>query len=121
MYTDGGSVPRPLRALKNYSPWGYAPAFIVHDWLFYMQNCKIAGFDEWTVEEAARVMSEVMKTMMESDDFDFGDRQTVYLMYLAVQTEPARQAWNSNRCTRPPSDKADFVWIPDAVFEISTD
>lgn len=32
--TDGGSIPRPIRAFKHYSPWGYAPAFIVHDWIY---------------------------------------------------------------------------------------
>jgi hypothetical protein len=34
MLTDGGSIPRPLWILRSYSPWGYAPAFVVHDWLY---------------------------------------------------------------------------------------
>jgi hypothetical protein len=34
MLTDGGSIPRVFWVLRNYSPWGYGPAFIVHDWLF---------------------------------------------------------------------------------------
>lgn len=117
MYTDGGSIPRPLRALKNYSPWGYAPAFIVHDWLFYMQDCELPGNEDYTVQEAALIMSEVMKTMMEDPSFDYGDKQTVYLMYLAVQTAPAKAAWNDHTCTELPDDADSIRW--DAIFEIS--
>ena len=101
MFTDGGSIPRAFWVLKNYSPWGYGPAFIVHDWLFHMQNCKLPGYEKYSVGEAATIMSEVMKTMMESPGFDYGSKTTVYLMYQAVQTEPARDAWNDGPCVTP--------------------
>ena len=42
MPTDGGSIPRVLWGLSNFSPWGYAPGYMVHDWLFVahkLQNC----------------------------------------------------------------------------------
>ena len=26
IYTDGGSIPRPLWVVRSYSPWGFAPA-----------------------------------------------------------------------------------------------
>lgn len=39
MYTDGGSIPRVARAFKGFSPWGYAPAYIVHDWIFFGRHC----------------------------------------------------------------------------------
>src|SRR5262245_53900835 len=39
LITDGGSIPRPMWVFRNYSPWGYAPAFIVHDWIFYTKHC----------------------------------------------------------------------------------
>ena len=101
MSTDGGSIPRPFWVLKNYSPWGYGPAFIVHDWLFHMKNCKLPGYEKYSVEEAATIMSEVMKTMMETPDFNYGSKTTVYLMYQAVQTQPARDAWNEGPCVTP--------------------
>jgi len=41
MYTDGGSVPRLFWNVPGYSPWGYAPAYIVHDWLFHAHHCAI--------------------------------------------------------------------------------
>lgn len=116
MVTDGGSIPRPLWVLRNYSPWGYGPAFIVHDWLFYQQDCQLPGADEWTLEEAALVMSEVMKTMMESPDFDYGDKFTVYSMYKAVQTPPARAAWNDHEC---PEFDPQADWQPSVRFVVS--
>ena len=64
MYTDGGSIPRPFQVFRSYSPWGYAPAFIIHDWLFHAKHCKIPGHEKYDVEDAAWIMSEVMKTMM---------------------------------------------------------
>jgi hypothetical protein len=57
MWTDGGSIPRPLWVFKNYSPWGYGPAFIVHDWLFHMQDCELPGYKKYDLETAAAIMS----------------------------------------------------------------
>ena len=48
MLTDGGSIPRPFWVFKNFSPWGYGPAFIVHDWFFHMQNCKLPGHERYS-------------------------------------------------------------------------
>ena len=115
MFTDGGSIPRAFRVLKNYSPWGYGPAFIVHDWLFHMQNCKVPGYEKYSLEEAATIMSEVMKTMMESPGFDYGSKTTVYLMYEAVQTQPARDAWRDGRCVTP---DLQFLSVPDEVLVV---
>jgi hypothetical protein len=40
MYTDGGSVPTVFWALPGFSPWGYGPAYIIHDWLFEQHHCR---------------------------------------------------------------------------------
>jgi hypothetical protein len=85
MYTDGGSIPRPLWAIRSYSPWGYAPAFIFHDWLFEVKHCKYSGYESLTVEDAALVMSEVMKTMMLDPKHGFVDKLTMYATYEAVK------------------------------------
>lgn len=115
-YTDGGSIPRAFWALKNYSPWGYGPAFIVHDWLFHMQDCEISNWKNYDIEEAALVMSEVMKTLMESPEFNYGDKTTVYLMNKAVQSPPAQKAWNDKKCQLAPAPEADS-WRPDTRVE----
>jgi hypothetical protein len=78
MYTDGGSIPRPLWALPAYSPWGYAPAFVVHDWLFDRKHCDDPTYASYTVTDAAWVMSEVMKTMIEGRGAQPGDKTAVY-------------------------------------------
>lgn len=39
IYTDGGSIPQALRSVTGLSPWGYRPAYIVHDWLFVAHHC----------------------------------------------------------------------------------
>lgn len=101
MLTDGGSIPRPLWAFRSYSPWGYAPAFIVHDWLFHMQKCKLEGFQAWSLETSADVMAEIIKTMMESGKVE-KDSQTVQLMHAAVSSRFAKQYWESNICLPTP-------------------
>lgn len=39
IYTDGGSIPRPITLFNGFSPWGYGPAYIIHDWLFIARHC----------------------------------------------------------------------------------
>jgi hypothetical protein len=43
IYTDGGSIPRPVRSVVGFSPWGYGPAYVVHDWLFAAHHCIETG------------------------------------------------------------------------------
>ena len=66
-----------------------------------MQNCKLPGYERHSLEEAATIMSEVMKTLMESPGFDYGSKTTMYLMDKAVQTQPARDPWSDGRCLTP--------------------
>ena len=116
MYTDGGSVPRPFWILRNYSPWGYGPAFIVHDWLFHEQNCKEGDYQNYSVKEAAKIMSEVMKTLMESPNFRYGSKSSMYAMYEAVQTTPAVDAWEHGKCVKP--GEIQIKRTPDATFVV---
>ena len=101
MYTDGGSIPIALRAIKSYSPWGYAPAFIVHDWLFVMKQCKIAGYEGYDLEKAATVMAEVMKTVMENPKFGGPNKLVHYSMYEAVRSPTAKDYWDNGTCDTP--------------------
>ncbi len=116
MYTDGGSIPRPLWIIRNYSPWGYAPAFIVHDWLFEMKHCRHPGHDQYTHAIAASVMAEVMKTMMEGGKVPV-DAATVGSMYLAVSSPIAESHWNDGACVEPDPEEA--AREPVATYEIS--
>jgi len=115
MLTDGGSIPRIFWVFKNYSPWGYGPAFVVHDWLFHVKNCNLPDDKHYTLTDAAKVMSEIMKTLMESPGFDYGSKSSMYLMYEAVQTAPAREAWEHGPCENV-TVFAVPVTPPDATF-----
>lgn len=116
MYTDGGSIPRAFWVFRNYSPWGYGPAFIVHDWLFQMQHCKLPGYQNYTLKDAATVMSEIMKTLMETPGFDYGSKSSMYLMYEAVQTAPARDSWEHGSCITPETLLVERA--PDVTFVV---
>ncbi len=41
IFTDGGSIPPVFWSLPGFSPWGYGPAYIVHDWLFQQHRCRL--------------------------------------------------------------------------------
>jgi Protein of unknown function (DUF1353) len=116
MLTDGGSVPRALWILRSYSPWGYAPAFIVHDWLFVMKQCSIPGNIAMSHHDAANVMAEVMKTMMEKDLVPT-DKATLKSMFLAVDSPIAGKLWDEGKCTPPPTAEA-LMKKPIAEYEL---
>jgi hypothetical protein len=101
MLTDGGSIPRPVWALRNYSPWGYAPAFIVHDWLFHIKQCKLENHADYDLQKAGIVMGEVIKTLMESGTTD-KDPFTVNVMVTAVTSIFAQGAWDNGDCIVAP-------------------
>ena len=121
-YTDGGSIPRALWGFRGYSPWECGPAFIIHDWLFQVQQCKLPGYKPYEFEETAQIMAECIKTLMETEEQPPPStarpaptpRRVVaksptrlYRMYLAVRSPVARNIWNG-RCTpQPPTVEAD--------------
>ena len=107
MYTDGGTIPPALRAIRSYSPWGYAPAFIVHDWLFAMKHCKVAGYENYDLDKAATVMAEVMKTVMENPKYGGPNKLVHYSMYEAVRSKAAQDYWDKGVCDTPAGPKSD--------------
>lgn len=116
MFTDGGSIPRGLWIFRNYSPWGYAPAFIVHDWLFEMKHCGLPGNEKYNHEIAATVMAEVMKTMMETRQVGVA-KLTLLAMYEAVDSDIAKTYWDTGKCVPPPAGFA--ARKPFYEFELS--
>lgn len=97
MQTDGGSIPRPIWAIRNYSPWGYAPAYIIHDWIFHIKKCQTNNYKDFSFELSATIMGEVIKTMMESSTVD-KDPTTVNLMVGAVNSFIAKKYWDTGIC-----------------------
>lgn len=74
MYTDGGSIPRLAQVFRGFSPWGYAPSYMVHDWLFIARHCLRDGLAsaeqrkmaDVTFEESAAILGEAIKTLVET-------------------------------------------------------
>ena len=74
MYTDGGSIPKIGQVFNGFSPWGYAPAYMMHDWLFVARQClndndarpeeqKVAAMP---FQESAEVIAEAIKTLVDT-------------------------------------------------------
>ncbi len=75
MYTDGGSIPALAQVFKGFSPWGYAPAYMIHDWLFVARKCLNDGQATPAEQEVAAVSfqdsaviaAEAIKTLIVSE------------------------------------------------------
>ncbi len=74
MYTDGGSIPKIGQVFNGFSPWGYAPAYMVHDWLFVARQCLNDGkatpeeqkVAVMTFQESAEVIAEAIKSLVDT-------------------------------------------------------
>ncbi len=105
MATDGGSIPSELRVLDATSPWAYAPAYLLHDWIFVAHKCKNGSADDnaMSFEDAALLMAEAMKTLMEKGFPAYApgkpppsferNRPILWAMHLAVTSSYARALW----------------------------
>lgn len=74
MYTDGGSIPRIATVFNGFSPWGYAPAYMIHDWLFIANHCVLDGMatpeqqkiEGMQFETSAVIIAEAIKALQVS-------------------------------------------------------
>lgn len=101
MYTDGGSIPRFLWGIEGYSPWGYAPAYIVHDWLFEAQHCGYEPDNKYTFEDSVKLMAESLKAVMEAAP-EVRNYFVFDSVVGAVGSSIARRLWEKGSCKAPP-------------------
>ena len=111
MSTDGASIPRWLWWDKEMSPWRYAPAAVIHDWLFdvhhrlvrnpnfleesHFSREDIERYKRMTYEEAADIYAEAMKTLMERKKLWYEPRKfTLWAQHAATSSPIARELWN---------------------------
>jgi hypothetical protein len=81
MYTDGGSIPRIAQVFKGFNPWGYAPAYMIHDWLFTARHCIVdrqsnADYDRLknvTFEDSAVILGEAIRGLVEANQVKRND------------------------------------------------
>jgi len=100
--TDGGSIPRTLWNRKGFSPWTYAPGYLIHDWLYEANRRKVsAGISRdgkplyYDKEKADWILAEVIKTQMEGKQKSYKDPSPARLLTIhwAVKRFGMR-AWN---------------------------
>lgn len=100
MYTDGGSIPRLFWSAPNMGPWDFAPGFIVHDWLFLQQRCKVGDWQDYSFERSADILAQALKTQMAQTGQP--DPVVLWAIYQGVKTSTAKAAWDSSECRIPP-------------------
>jgi hypothetical protein len=100
MFTDGGSIPRVLWPIRSLSPWGYAPAFLVHDWEFDRHHC---GHSPKSFDEVRDTMMEAVKTLMATGICPL-DRVAFRAIQGGIDSPVARIVWDLEpaQCPIPP-------------------
>lgn len=101
MYTDGGSIPRIGQVFRGFSPWGYAPAYMVHDWLFVARHCRLDGLatpEEQAMADiafaaSAQVIAEAIKTLQATGRVAPNDVAPAVIA-AAVAGPVARSRWD---------------------------
>jgi hypothetical protein len=101
MFTDGGSIPRFLWGVEGFSPWGYAPAYIVHDWLFEAHQCDTAPDNQYSFADSVAVMAESLKTVMEASP-EVRNTFVFDSVVAAIASPIAKRLWDQGSCKAPP-------------------
>src|SRR5262249_26875407 len=102
MYTDGGSIPRVFWGAKGFSPWGYGPAYVVHDWLFHQHRCKHdSPPNRYSLNESNQVLNEAIEYLMRTKKVPT-NQQARSLIKWAVD-KFAWAAWNDSCDAEPPA------------------
>lgn len=133
MYTDGGSIPRIAQVFEGFNPWGYAPAYMVHDWLFVARHCNVDGLaneEEAKIanmgfQESADIIAEAIKTLIVSKKVSENDVAPGVIS--SVVAGPISQGlWNKEGACRDPrvsedDRKAAEAGIPGSSKPVSGD
>lgn len=101
MYTDGGSIPKIGQVFNGLGPWGYAPAYMVHDWLYTARHCLRDGTPtpseqkvaDITFEQSAVILASAIKTLIETRRVKKNDFAP-QVISGAVAGPIARNKWN---------------------------
>ncbi len=101
MYTDGGSIPKIFQVFNGLSPWGYAPAYMIHDWLFVSRHCIVDGTPleraeqvrDVEFDDSAAILGEAIHTLVETKKVKRNDFAGETITG-AVDSVVARNLWD---------------------------
>ncbi|MFT6425075.1 MAG: hypothetical protein ACJAX2_002189 [Celeribacter sp.] len=113
-YTDGGSIPRSVQAVRGFNAWGYGPAYVIHDWLFVAKKClndagtsgdlitdEMRKISEMTFAESARVMSETIHSLVKEYDIGWGDEFSGPIITGVTAGPLTHKLWTeTGKCTQ---------------------
>jgi hypothetical protein len=102
MYTDGGSIPKIAQLFRGLSPWGYAPAYMIHDWMFVARHCIVDGVNDERFnalrdvdfEMSAQILGEAIHTLVETNRVQRNDIAESAIT-SAVASFVARRMWDA--------------------------
>jgi hypothetical protein len=95
IYTDGGSIPRIFWSAKGLSPWGYGPAYLLHDWLFHQHRCNHdSSPNKYTISEANEVLDDAIGLLMASKKVM--ENQTARRLIKWAVDKYGKTAWNES-------------------------
>lgn len=100
-FTDGGSIPRFVSALNGrLTAWGYAPAYLIHDWEFDRHHCGASKSFNAVRDTLMEALKTLMTTVVPRDEWAFD------LVYHGVSSFVAKAAWNNSppNCPIPPEN-----------------
>lgn len=109
MYTDGGSIPRIAQVFKGLSPWGYAPAYMIHDWLFVARHCIVDNRDDGRFKDvrnvdfpnSVEILGEAIRALVASNQVKKDD-VAASAIAAAVGSFVAKNQWDAHgQCEDP--------------------
>lgn len=109
MYTDGGSIPKIGQVFNGFGPWGYAPAYMIHDWLYVARHCNLdgmptgaeAGMAAISFQQSADILASAIRALVASGRVKEND-VAGRTISGAVAGPIARELWDKRgACPQP--------------------
>ncbi|RUV77922.1 hypothetical protein EOA50_07740 [Mesorhizobium sp. M1A.F.Ca.IN.020.30.1.1] len=127
MYTDGGSIPKIAQVFKGLSPWGYAPAYMIHDWVFIAHHCIVDGSTEHRFdqvrsvdfEDSAAILGEAIKALVATRQVARNDVAPGAIT-AAVGTVVAKNIWDEKGACKSLQVSAKDIAAAEAAIPGST-
>ena len=114
MYTDGGSIPRVFWAFPGFSPWGYAPAYVLHDWLFHQHRCRRDDPpNRYTLAEANQVLDDTIGILFKLNTVE--PNETARALIKWAVDNFAQRAWDKSCDQEPPAPDDQLAALPFVV------
>jgi hypothetical protein len=120
MYTDGGSIPRVFWSVRGFSPWGYAPAYVLHDWLFHQHRCGTdAAPNNYSFEEANQILDDVIGILFKDNKVQPNEAARGLIKWAVDNF--AQQAWQEACGAAPPSPVASSQFSLPGAFTVTVE